>query len=80
MDKGEALARFKDGAATFTRFETSDVHPRVTGDLAVVTGRLQRTRNFSGRAASEDWQLRKVYRREAPGWRVINYHAWESPQ
>ena len=80
MSKGEALAVFKDGATTFTRFETSDVHPRVTGDLAVVTGRLQRTRNFGGRVAPEDWQFRKVYRRDASGWRVISYHAWEPPQ
>jgi creatinine amidohydrolase/Fe(II)-dependent formamide hydrolase-like protein/ketosteroid isomerase-like protein len=79
MSKAEALAMFKNGTATFSRFETSDVHPRITGDLAVVTGRLQRTRNFSGRTASEDWQFRKVYRREGSGWRVISYHAWESP-
>ena len=78
MSKPEALAMYKDGAATFSRFETSDVHPRVSGDLAVVTGRLQRTRNFSGRLASDDWQFRKVYRRDAAGWRVISYHAWES--
>jgi creatinine amidohydrolase/Fe(II)-dependent formamide hydrolase-like protein/ketosteroid isomerase-like protein len=78
MSKADALATYKDGAATFSRFETSDVHPRVTGDLAVVTGRLQRTRNISGRVASEDWQFRKVYRREGSGWRVISYHAWES--
>jgi creatinine amidohydrolase/Fe(II)-dependent formamide hydrolase-like protein/ketosteroid isomerase-like protein len=80
MGKAEALAMFKDGGATFSRFETSDVHPRVTGDVAVVTGRLQRTRNFSGRVASEDWQFRKVYRRDASGWRAISYHAWESPK
>ena len=48
MGKAEALAMVKDGGATFSRFETSDVHPRVTGDLAVVTGRLQRTRNGQG--------------------------------
>ena len=80
MSKAEALAMFKQGAATFSRFETSDVHPSVTGDLAVVTGRLQRTRNFSGRVASEDWQFRKVYRRDGSGWRVISYHAWELPK
>jgi ketosteroid isomerase-like protein len=78
LNKSDALGMYKDGGATFTRFDTSDVHPRVTGDLAVVTGRLQRTRNFSGRVASEDWQFRKVYRRDASGWRVISYHAWES--
>jgi ketosteroid isomerase-like protein len=78
MDKAQALGMYKDGVATFTRFETSDLHPRVTGDLAIVTGRLQRTRNFSGRVASDDWQFRKVYRRDGAGWRVISYHAWPS--
>jgi creatinine amidohydrolase len=76
--KAEALVLFEDDEATFTRFETSDVHPRVTGDLAVVTGRLQRTRDLGGRVTSEDWQFRKVYRRDPSGWRVIGYHAWES--
>ena len=80
MGKAQALAMYKDGATTFSRFETSDVQSRVTGDLAVVTGRLQRTRNFTGRVASEDWQFRKVYRRDASGWRVISYHAWEAPK
>ena len=80
MGKAQALGMYKDGAATFTRFETSDLHPRVTGDLAIVTGRLQRTRNFNGRVASEDWQFRKVYRRDASGWRVISYHAWPYPK
>ena len=77
MNKADALAAFKAGSTTFTRFETSDVHPRITGDLAVVTGRLQRTR--SG-LATEDWLFRKVYRRDASGWRVITYHAWEPPK
>ena len=78
MSKAEALATFKDGTTTFTRFETSAVHPRVTGDVAVVTGRLQRTRTISGRMASDDCYFRKVYRRSASGWRVISYHAWQA--
>jgi creatinine amidohydrolase len=80
MNKAEALANVKVGGATFSRVESSDVHSRVTGDLAVVTGRLQRTRNSSGRVAPENWLFRKVYRRDAQGWRVIGYQAWESPQ
>ena len=88
MNKAEAMATFKDGSTTFTRFETSDVHPRVTGDLAVVTGRLQRTRNVgpstslrpAGGPVSEEWRFRKVYRRDASGWRVICYHGWEPPK
>jgi creatinine amidohydrolase/Fe(II)-dependent formamide hydrolase-like protein/ketosteroid isomerase-like protein len=80
MGKAEALAIYKAGGATFSRFETSDLRRRVTGDLAVVTGRLQRTRNVSGRPASDDWQFRKVYRRDGSGWRVISYFAWELPK
>jgi hypothetical protein len=48
--------------------------------VVFLQGGLQRTRNFSGRVASEDWLFRKVYRRDASGWRVISYHAWESPR
>ena len=77
MSKPEGLAALKDGTTTFTRFETSELRPRVTGDLAVVTGRLQRTRSAG---PPDDWQFRKVYRRHASGWQVINYFAWESPK
>jgi creatinine amidohydrolase/Fe(II)-dependent formamide hydrolase-like protein/ketosteroid isomerase-like protein len=80
MSKAEALAAQKGGGATFTRVESSDVHPRVTGDLAVVTGRLHRARSVEGRVAADDWRFRKVYRRDASGWRVISYHAWETPR
>jgi len=80
IGKAEALAAHKDGGATFSRFETSDVHPRVTGDVAVVTGRLQRARSASGRLVVDDWQFRKVYRRDPAGWRVISYFAWELPK
>ena len=76
MGKAQALAMVKGGGVTFSRVETSDLHPRVTGDLAVVTGRLLRTRS----AGADDWHFRKIYRREASGWRVISYHAWESPR
>ena len=79
MGKAEALAAHKAGPA-FSRFETSQLHPRVTGDVAVVTGRLQRTRDAGGRAAAEDWHFRKVYRRDGAGWRVISYQAWEPPK
>jgi creatinine amidohydrolase/Fe(II)-dependent formamide hydrolase-like protein/ketosteroid isomerase-like protein len=80
MSKAEALAAHKAGGAAFSRVESSDVHPRVTGDLAVVTGRLHRTRRVEGRVAADDWRFRKVYRRDASGWRVISYHAWETPR
>jgi creatinine amidohydrolase/Fe(II)-dependent formamide hydrolase-like protein/ketosteroid isomerase-like protein len=79
MSKAEALAAHT-GGATFSRVESSEVRPRVTGDLAVVTGRLQRARSAEGGVATDDWRFRKVYRRDASGWRVISYHAWETPK
>jgi len=79
MNKGDALAIHRNGGATFSRYETSEVDARITGDLAVVTGRLHRTRNFGGRQGSDNWLFRKVYRRNASGWRVISYHAWVRP-
>jgi ketosteroid isomerase-like protein len=70
----------KTGGMTFSRFETSELQPRIMGDIAVVTGRLQRTRTGGGRTTIDDWRFRKVYRRDASGWRVISYHAWEPPR
>lgn len=76
IGKAKALAMVNEGAATFSRFETSNVHSRVSGDVAVVTGRLQRARN----SVADDWHFRKVYRRDASGWRVISYQASEPPK
>ena len=76
IGKAKALAMVEEGAATFSRFETSNVHSRVSGDVAVVTGRLQRARN----SVADDWHFRKVYRRDASGWRVISYQASEPPK
>jgi creatinine amidohydrolase len=79
--KADALALVKNASAPFTRVETSDLHPRITGDIAVVTGRLQRTGpGPNARVVSDDWRFRKVYRRDPSGWRVISYHAWEPPK
>ena len=78
MNKAEALAPFREGRNLLSRVESSDVHPRVTGDIAIVTGRLHRTRTGAG-AVADNWNFRKVYRRDASGWRVISYHAWEPP-
>ena len=79
MSKIQALAAQRKAGA-FSRFDTSDVHATVTGDLAVATGRLMRTRDVDGRVVSDDWQFWKVYRRDSAGWRVISYFAWPRPK
>src|SRR5580704_16944353 len=65
MTKDEALGFARSGRMKFLRYETSDLHIRVYGDAAVVTGHLLRTRTFSGNHVSDDWRFTKVYIRQA---------------
>jgi ketosteroid isomerase-like protein len=80
MTKPEALAFARSGRMKFLRYTTSDLRIRVYGDAAVVTGRLQRTRSMNGKEVSDDWQFTKVYVRQGQRWRVVSFHASDSPQ
>jgi hypothetical protein len=64
----------------FLSYRTSDIHVRVYGDAAVVTGRLQRTRSMNGQEISDDWRFTKTYIRESQKWRVVAFHASEIAQ
>jgi ketosteroid isomerase-like protein len=79
MTKAEALAFARTGRMRFERYETSQIKVRTYGDTAVVTGRLQRTRTIGDRQRADDWRFTKVYTREASTWRVVSFHASESP-
>lgn len=80
MTKPEALGFARSGRMKFLRYTTSDLHIRVYGDAAVVSGRLQRTRSMNGKELSDDWQFTKVYIRQGQQWRVVSFHASDSPQ
>ncbi len=79
MTKAEALAFARTGRMRFERYETSQIKVRTYGDTAVVTGRLQRTRSVDNRQRADDWRFTKVYTRQAGTWRVVSFHASESP-
>jgi len=79
MTRAEALGFARSGRMKFLRYETSDLHIRVYGDAAVVTGHLLRTRTLNGNKVSDDWRFTKVYIREAHQWRVVSFHASDSP-
>jgi hypothetical protein len=79
MTKAEALAFARSGRMRFERYETSQIKVRPYGDTAVVTGRLQRTRMVADRQRADDWRFTKVYARQAGTWRVVSFHASESP-
>lgn len=78
MAKEGAVAFARSGHMKFLRYETSDLHIRVYGDAAVVTGRLLRTRSVNGKEMSDDWRFIKVYIRRARRWQVVAWQASES--
>jgi ketosteroid isomerase-like protein len=79
MTRAEAPGFARSGRMKFLRHETSDLHIRVYGDAAVVTGHLLRTRTLKGSKVSDDWRFTKIYIRQAQQWRVVSFHASDSP-
>lgn len=77
--KEQLLKMWRTMKVTFTRYTTSNVQVHCDGETAVVTGRLQRARDFGGRARSEDWLFTKTYARAAGQWTVVAYHASATP-
>jgi ketosteroid isomerase-like protein len=80
ISKADALKFARSGRMKFLRYQTSDIHIRVYGDAAVVTGRLQRTRSMNGQEVSDDWRFTKTYVRQAGQWRVVAFHASEAAE
>lgn len=80
LTRAEAAAFAHSGRMKFLRYQTSDLHVRVYGDAAVVTGRLQRERILNGQHVSDDWRFTKAYIREDKQWRVVSFHASEAAQ
>jgi hypothetical protein len=79
MSKPEALAFARTGRMRFERYETSQIKVRTYGETAVVTGRLLRTRTFGDKQTTDDWRFTKVYARHNGTWRVVSFHASDSP-
>jgi len=80
MSKADVLNFARSGRMKFLRCATSDIRIRIYGDTAVVSGRLQRTRQITGKELSDDWRFTKVHVRQAQQWRVVSFHASEAAQ
>jgi ketosteroid isomerase-like protein len=75
MTKSEVIKVWRSGQMKFQRYQTSDTRIRVYDDAAVITGRLQRTRNFKGRDVDDDWRFTKVCIRRGGRWQVVSWQA-----
>jgi ketosteroid isomerase-like protein len=79
ITRDAAVAVVRSGRMKFRRYETSDVSIRVYGGAAVVTGRLQRTRDVGDRVLDDDWRFTKVYVRRDGRWQVVAFQASDTP-
>ena len=77
--KEQLLKMWRSMKVTFTSYTTSNVKVRFDGNTAVVTGRLQRSRDFGGRTRNEDWLFTKTYAQVDGQWKVVAYHASTTP-
>jgi ketosteroid isomerase-like protein len=74
MDKNESLDFVRSGKMKFQTYKTSDIRIRLYGDVAVVTGQLERRRSVNRGEFEEDWRFTKVYVRRAGKWKVVAWH------
>jgi ketosteroid isomerase-like protein len=65
LTESDAPKFARSGRMKFLSYRTFDIHVRIYGDAAVVTGRLQRTRSMNGQEISDDWRFTKTYIRES---------------
>ncbi len=75
MSKSEVLGFARSGRMKFQRYQTSEVKVRVYDEVAVVSGRLQRTRTLNGKTLDDDWRFIKVYVRRDGRWLVVAFQA-----
>jgi hypothetical protein len=80
LTKADSLRILRSGRVKFKRYATSDVDIRVYDNAAVITGRLERTREAQGHEADDAWRFTKVYIRRSGKWQVVAWHASTAPR
>jgi hypothetical protein len=80
MERADAVGMARSNRIQFTRYQTSDLSVQVFDAAAVVKGRMKRARSRGGEVVNDDWQFTKVYVKHDGNWKVVAFHASESPQ
>lgn len=65
MTTAASLAFLRSGKFQFERYATAETSARVFGDLAVATGRLERTRRMGERVLDDRWKVVSFHASEA---------------
>jgi len=69
--KPEILKGFQSGSFKYEARQISDLHVRVYGDTAVVTGRSNQTGMENGKDYSGDYRFTRVYVRRDGHWLTV---------
>jgi hypothetical protein len=80
MSRADAVGVARSNRIKFSRYETSDLVVQVFDEAAVVRGRMRRSRSRGDQLVEDDWQFTKVYVKQEGNWKVVAFHASESPK
>jgi ketosteroid isomerase-like protein len=75
MTKQDAMALWENVPVAISAYRSDALMVRRSGSISVVTGRIERSRSFSGRSANDRWRFTKIYQRKRGEWKVIHFHA-----
>lgn len=75
MTKSDAVALWKNVPVTISTYRSDGLSIRRSGPFSIVTGTIERSRNFGGRSANDHWRFTKIYQRRRGEWKVIHFHA-----
>jgi len=80
MARVDAVGVARSNRITFSKYETSEVVVQVFDLSAVVRGRMRRSRMRGDQSVEDDWQFTKFYVKQKGEWRVVAFHASDSPK
>ena len=77
--KAEYMTFFKQGAWKYKKYEPTGVAVKVLGDIAVVTGRVERTIIVNDRETTGAFTFTHVWSRAGDRWRLTSSHVTSVP-
>jgi len=77
--KPDILEGIKNSKATTKPFETKDVHVRIYGTTAILTGRFTQMAVYEGKEYSGQFRYTDVYVKQGNSWRAVSAHASRMP-
>ncbi|HEX6730861.1 MAG TPA: nuclear transport factor 2 family protein [Pyrinomonadaceae bacterium] len=78
-NKSEYMAFFKHGTWKYTKYEPSNVAIKPIGNVAVVTGRVQRTIFVNNKETTGAFAFTHVWLRTEDRWRLTSSHVTSVP-